>query len=71
METKTTIRKWKEIWFVRKSNNNVINISSNPEDAYLFLRNSLKNEGVVCYTKVPQKDWDAEKVSIGNIDHYA
>ena len=61
----------KQLWFVTDSRGAVKNISTSVPQAEVFLASALKYDGVINYVKVPLKDWESEKVNVGNIRGYA
>jgi hypothetical protein len=65
------VEEMKQLWFVTDSRGAVKNISTSISAAEVFLASALKYDGVINYVKVPLKDWESEKVSVGNIRGYA
>jgi hypothetical protein len=71
MEMDSDHRRMKELWYVKKTNGGVLNISTSKDKAEHFLWDKLKGDGDVFYVKVPLEDWESEKVNVSNISNYA
>lgn len=72
MELDTDHRRMKELWYVKRTNGGVLNISASKGKAEDFLWDKLKGDGEVFYVKVPLEDWESEmKVNVSNISDYA
>lgn len=61
----------KKLWYLKKGNGSVVNISTTKKAAENFLINQLKYQGQIFYVEVPEEDWNSMKINTGSIERYA